>query len=103
MTFNIIVFYKNYQEPYKWSDYIDTVQNIANDSNGEKFIIEYGSKHFSKQYFSQMGFVYAGKWDEVESAANIIYYLYDSKNITNMNLEIISSNGIYKVYKDYKK
>ena len=103
MTFNIMVFYKNYQEPYKWSDYIDTVQNIANDSNGEKFIIEYGSKHFSKQYFSQMGFVYAGKWDEVESAANIIYYLYDSKNITNLNLEIISSNGIYKVYKEILK
>ena len=98
MTFNIIIFYKNYQEPYKWKDYIDTVQNIAKDSNGEKFIIENGN-----QYFSQMGFVYAGKWDEVQSNANIIYYLYESKNITNLNLEIISSNGIYTVYKEIIK
>lgn len=100
MTFNIMIFYKNYQEPYKWSDYINTVQNIAKDSNGEKFIIEYGAEHFSKQYFSQMGFVYNDKWDEVQSGANIIYYLYDSKNITNLNLQIISSNGIYTVYKE---
>ncbi|TKZ35560.1 hypothetical protein [Brachyspira catarrhinii] len=98
MTFNIIIFYKNYQEPYRWSDYIDTVQNIAKDSNGEKFIIENGN-----QYFSQMGFVYADKWDEVQSNANIIYYLYESKNITNLNLEIISSNGIYTVYKEIIK
>ena len=114
MTFNIIIFYKNYQEPYRWKDYIDTVRNIAKDSNGERFIIRNGSA-----YFSQMGFVYNDKWeeasleistnfiyngelDETKSKVNIIYYLYDSKNITNMSLPIISSNGIYKVYKEIK-
>lgn len=119
MTFNIMIFYKNYQEPFRWKDYIDTVRNIEKDSNGEKFIIENGNA-----YFSQMGFVYSDKWneaslsiitnevevifvysskqDKIQSDANIVYYLYDSKNITNMNLPIISSNGIYTVYKEIK-
>lgn len=120
MTFNIIIFYKNYQEPYRWKDYIDTVRNIENDSNGEQFIIKNGN-----DYFSQMGFIYSkDKWDEaslsiitnevdvkfvyndnldeIQNNANIVYYLYDSKNITNMNIPIISSNGIYKVYKEIK-
>lgn len=119
MTFNIMIFYKNYQEPFRWKDYIDTVRNIEKDSNGEKFIIENGNA-----YFSQMGFVYSDKWneaslsiitnevevifvysskqDKIQGDANIVYYLYDSKNITNMNLPIISSNRIYTVYKEIK-
>ncbi|WP_295157893.1 hypothetical protein [uncultured Brachyspira sp.] len=98
MTFNIAVFYKNYQEPYKWKSYIDTIQNISNDSQGEKFIIKNGS-----EYFSQMGFVYSknGCWNEVQNNANIIYHLESSKNNTNIiNLPIISSNNIYIVYKE---
>ena len=118
MTFNIMIFYKNYQEPYKWSDYIDTVRNIANDSNGEKFIIRNGSAYFSQMGFSYndkwneasveinkdstTNFIYHGDFDENKNNVNIIYYLYNSKNITNMNLEIISSNGIYTVYKEIK-
>lgn len=118
MTFNIMIFYKNYQEPYKWSDYIDTVRNIANDSNGEKFIIRNGSAYFSQMGFSYndkwneasveinkdstTNFIYHGDFDETKNNINIIYYLYNSKNITNMNLEIISSNGIYTVYKEIK-
>lgn len=72
-------------------------------------------------YFSQMGFIYSDKWnedslsivtnedtvkfvytgneDEIQRDADIVYYLYDSKNITNMNLPVISSNGIYTVYR----
>ncbi|ADG72648.1 hypothetical protein [Brachyspira murdochii] len=101
MTFNIVIFYKNYQEPYKWKSYIDTVQNIANDADGEKFIIENGSHDFS-----QMGFVYnkKGYWNEVTNDANIIYHLESSNNNTNIiNLPIISSNNIYIVYKEQLK
>lgn len=97
MTFNIIVFYKNYQEPYRWKSYVDTVQNISNDAAGEKFIIENGSESFS-----QMGFVYSknGYWNEVTNDANIVYHLESSVNNTNIiNLPIISSNNIYIVYK----
>ena len=116
MTFNIMIFYKNYQQPFRWKDYIDTVKNIEKDSNGEKFIIKNGNA-----YFSQMGFIYSDKWnedslsivtnedtvkfvytgneDEIQRDADIVYYLYDSKNITNMNLPVISSNGIYTVYR----
>lgn len=97
MTFNIMIFYKNYQEPYRWKDYVDTVRNIARDSGGESFIIKNGSK-----YFSNTGFVYTDGWNEAESNANIIYYLFDSKNISNMNLPIISSNIVYTVYKESK-
>ena len=101
MTFNIVVFYKNYQEPYRWKSYIDTVQNISNDAAGEKFTIENGSS-----YFSQMGFVYSkkGYWNEVTNDANIIYHLESSKDNTNIiNLPIISSNNIYIVYKEQLK
>ena len=97
MTFNIIVFYKNYQEPYRWKSYVDTVQNISNDAAGQKFIIENGSESFS-----QMGFVYSknGYWNEVTNDANIVYHLESSVNNTNIiNLPIISSNNIYIVYK----
>ena len=44
-------------------------------------------------------FVYTGNEDEIQRDADIVYYLYDSKNITNMNLPVISSNGIYTVYR----
>ncbi|MEI0446784.1 hypothetical protein R4J03_06955 [Brachyspira intermedia] len=97
MTFNIVIFYKNYQEPYRWKSYIETVQNIANDAGGKEFIIENGSP-----YFSQMGFVYnkKGYWNEVTNNANIVYHLESSQNNTNIiNLPIISSNNIYIVYK----
>ena len=98
MTFNIMVFYKNYQEPYRWESYIDTVRSIADDSNGKNFII-----NNSNVAFTQMGFVYSkkGTWNEVSSNANIIYYIESTKNNTNnINLPIISSNNIYIVYKE---
>ncbi|WP_295159707.1 hypothetical protein [uncultured Brachyspira sp.] len=96
MTFNIIIFYKNYQEPYKWKSYIDTVRNISDDAAGEQFIIENGSHSFSL-----MGFVYSKNgWNEATNNAHIIYYLEKSENNTNIiNLPIVSSNNIYIVYK----
>lgn len=95
MTMNIIIFYKNYQEPYKWKDYIETVRNIEKDSNNQNFII-----YSSNNYFTTLGEVYSlTNWNEVKSNANIIYHL--EKN-NSKNLPIISSNSIYIVYKEIK-
>ena len=98
MTFNIMVFYKNYQEPYKWKDYIETVRNIEKDANNNKFIITNGNN-----YFTELGKVYnLTNWIEIKSNANIIYHLENNNNTKNINLPIISSNSIYIVYKEIK-
>ncbi|WP_157159629.1 hypothetical protein [Brachyspira pilosicoli] len=118
MTFNIMIFYQKYHEPYRWTDYIDTVYNIIDDSKGEKFIIDNSS-----DYFNNMGISYnkRNSWNLVSSNANIIYYLdvpdiaikyphifdrnailskkYSRKEIESMNLKMVSSNSTCIVYR----
>lgn len=118
MTFNIMIFYDKYHEPYRWTDYIDTVYNIIDDSKGEDFIIDNSSL-----YFNNMGISYNKKntWKLVSSNANITYYLdvpdinikyppifdryailskrYTKEEIESMNLKMISSNSTCIVYR----
>ena len=118
MNFNIIVYYQKIHEPYRWTDYIESVYSITKDANGMNFKIENASG-----YFNDMGRAYSKKdsWKNVASNESITYYLdvpefaikyppifdrnallskkYTKEEIENMNLKVISSNSTCIVYR----
>lgn len=103
MGFNNIIYTKYYREPYKWEYYIDVVNEISKDANGEEFTLEFLNFNENKEWFSDMGIAFnkTGSWNETKNS-NIIYYINNTKNYTNINKPIIFSNNIYIVFKEIK-
>lgn len=103
MGFNNIIYTKYYREPYKWEYYTDVVNAISKDADEKKFTLKFVNFSENEDWFLDMGAAFnkTGSWNEVKNS-DIIYYISNTKNYSNMNMPIIFSNSIYVVYKEYK-